>query len=304
MVFGRGEADGSTLPLIQLTPESATLVATVVAGGVLQRNDGCIITAVAVVFPNEMGRRNVGNRSVVFTDANTFASVCTDGLCEAWLMGEEVTVSLAVNGTTGHCAAAGVHNIGSLTESTVATPGSVVLLPSSTIAQTNGATNTNDECVISAGTLGSTNAHSAGSTPTVLSGSTIASTGSKNCKNEACSVMSYAIPLADHLVPNHDEIEIRVVAYNTRGIVVESVVFGWSDANPSTHDVHTIEYCGCTLPTDKNYWALATYNQPEMCHDHQSWDNADTTSGHMLTTVLLDEFDYYQVSCAHYSSAV
>ena len=51
-----------------------------------------------------------------------------------------------------------------------------------------------------------------------MSGSTIAGAGSSNCKNTACSVMEYTIPLPgfDDAVPDYDEMEIRVVAYNKR----------------------------------------------------------------------------------------
>ena len=61
-------------------------------------------------------------------------------------------------------------------------------------------------------------------------------------------------------MPNYDQLEIRVVAYNKRGIVRESTKFGWKVVSGTpTHDYQTIEYCGCTDPMDTNYWDLATY---------------------------------------------
>jgi hypothetical protein len=87
---------------------------------------------------------------------------------------------------------------------------------------------------------------------------------------DRCSVMEYEIPYpgSDGVAPNYDEIKIRVLAYNTRGIVTEELSFGYVDDNAngaSTNDLNTVEYCGCTDPTDENYWAYATYMIPTTC---------------------------------------
>jgi hypothetical protein len=152
------------------------------------------------------------------------------------------------------------------------------------------------------------NALAAGDTPGVMSGSTIASVGSSNCKNDACSVMDYTIPLPgfDDAVPHYDEMEIRVVAYNSRGMVRKSVAFGWAPGDPATQDYQTIEYCGCTEPSASNYWQLATYNLPATCTGVESWDSSSphTAAGHMLSTVLKDEFEYYQFHYDHTTTAV
>ena len=154
------------------------------------------------------------------------------------------------------------------------------------------------------------NALSAGDQESVMSGSTIAGAGSSNCKNAACSVMEYTIPLPgfDDAVPDYDEMEIRVVAYNRRGIVRESVVFGWTPRTGAgadhTENYQTIEYCGCTEPSAQNYWELATYSLPATCDGVESWTNSHTGAGHMLSTVLKDEFEYYQFHYDHTATEV
>jgi hypothetical protein len=163
------------------------------------------------------------------------------------------------------------------------------------------------------------NALSAGDTPEVMSGSIIAGChkgdGSDgdctvNCKNAACSVMEYIIPLPgfDDAVPDYDEMEIRVIAYNRRGTVRESVAFGWTPRTGSGDDYannyQTIEYCGCTEPGATNYWQLATYSLPATCDGVEMWDNSHTSAGHMLSTVLKDEFEYYQFHYDHTTTEV
>jgi hypothetical protein len=130
-----------------------------------------------------------------------------------------------------------------------------------------------------------------GRTTHVESGSTIAMPGSSNCLNAACSVMTYQLPLPgfDEAVANYDEMEIRVVAYNTRGQVRESTVFGWTPTD--THNYQTIEYCGCTDPLDDNYWDLATYMLPDSCAGVEDWQDSGVTA---LSTVNAGEFEYYQ----------
>ena len=133
----------------------------------------------------------------------------------------------------------------------------------------------------------------AGRTKHVMAGSVIAMPGSANCLNTECSVMNYRLPLPgfDEAVANYDEIEIRVVAYNTRGQVRESTVFGWTATD--VHDYQTIEYCGCTDPLDDAYWDLATYNVPTECSGVEDW--SDTGAAYSeLSTVLKDEYEYYQ----------
>lgn len=130
-----------------------------------------------------------------------------------------------------------------------------------------------------------------GRTTHVESGSTIALPGSSNCLNADCSVMNYQLPLPgfDDAVANYDEMEIRVVAYNTRGQVRESTVFGWTPTD--THNYQTIEYCGCTDPLDDNYWDLATYMTPDSCAGVEDWQGSGVTQ---LSTVNAGEFEYYQ----------
>ncbi len=130
-----------------------------------------------------------------------------------------------------------------------------------------------------------------GRTTHVESGSTIALPGSSNCLNADCSVMNYQLPLPgfDEAVANYDEMEIRVVAYNTRGQVRESTVFGWTATD--THNYQTIEYCGCTDPLDDNYWDLATYMLPDSCAGVEDWQDSGVTQ---LSTVNAGEFEYYQ----------
>lgn len=132
-----------------------------------------------------------------------------------------------------------------------------------------------------------------GRTTHVESGSTIALPGSPNCVNADCSVMNYQLPLPgfDEAVANYDEMEIRVVAYNTRGQVRESTVFGWTPTD--THNYQTIEYCGCTDPLDDNYWDLATYMIPDTCTGVEDWQE-DSSAFTELSVVNSGEFEYYQ----------
>ena len=41
------------------------------------------------------------------------------------------------------------------------------------------------------------------------------------------------------------------------------------------HDYQTVEYCGCTDPTDQDYWELATFHDPKQCR--RSVDSAVVT---------------------------
>jgi hypothetical protein len=134
-----------------------------------------------------------------------------------------------------------------------------------------------------------------GRTTHVDSGSTIAGPGTasqNNCLSDDCSVMEYLLPLpgSDKAVANYDEIAIRVVAYNTRGIVRESVTFGWTKQR--SNDYQTIERCGCTDPTDDSYWDLATFHIPTDCAGTEDWEAG--TNVYELNTVLAGEYDYYQ----------
>jgi hypothetical protein len=102
-----------------------------------------------------------------------------------------------------------------------------------------------------------------------------------------CSVMEYEIPNpgvdADAGMSNYDEIKIRVLAYNQRGIVTEELSFGYVDDDSdgtSTNDINTIEYCGCTDSTDPDYWSDATYMIPTLCTNTRSFTTtADVTTG-------------------------
>ena len=144
----------------------------------------------------------------------------------------------------------------------------------------------------SAGMDGNTDSIHSGRTTHVESGSTIAVPGSSNCLNTDCSVMNYRLPLPgfDETVANFDEMEIRVVAYNTRGQVRESTVFGWTPDD--THNYQTIEYCGCTDPLDDSYWDLATYMIPTTCTSVEDWQTSSAVTE--LSVVQKGEFEYYQ----------
>jgi hypothetical protein len=64
------------------------------------------------------------------------------------------------------------------------------------------------------------------------------------CKDgDACSVMEYTLPYpGDDSTnqANYDEIKLRVLASNGRGIVTEEITFGFGGG----FDTNTIEYCG------------------------------------------------------------
>ena len=133
-----------------------------------------------------------------------------------------------------------------------------------------------------------------GRTTGVMSMSTIAMPGNSACGNPSCSVMRYALPLPgfDESVANYDEMEIRVVAYNKRGMRRNSVSFGWNHA--TGHDYQTIEYCGCTEPTDPNYWDLATYHLPDACYEKETFNKEASQTGTFLNTIIEEEYEYYQ----------
>lgn len=86
-------------------------------------------------------------------------------------------------------------------------------------------------------------------------------------------------------------------ADNKRGILRESIKFGWKTLlaayDTPIHDYQTIEYCGCTDPTDDNYWSLATYSLPTACSTNNLLGGTvgSTTE---LSTVIAGEFEYYQ----------
>merc|ERR1711871_646369 len=122
-----------------------------------------------------------------------------------------------------------------------------------------------------------------------------------------CSVMEYEIPYpgSDGVAPNYDEIKIRVLAFNSRGIVTEELSFGYVDDNAngaSTNNLNTIEYCGCTDPTDENYWAYATYMIPTTCKSGIAFGGAaaaanakrrDNALGD-VTSISSGDWEYFQ----------
>jgi hypothetical protein len=118
------------------------------------------------------------------------------------------------------------------------------------------------------------------------------------CKDSetVCSVMEYEFPYpgvdAVSGLSNYDEIKLRVLAYNKRGIVTEEVSFGYVDDDSngaSSNDINTIEYCGCTDNTDPAYWSDATYMIPSLCTSTASF--ASTTE---VTTVTKEHWEYFQ----------
>jgi len=91
-----------------------------------------------------------------------------------------------------------------------------------------------------------------------VDGSVIAEGGTdddNNCENDSCSMMTYEFP-------NLGENEIRLIAYNTRGM-------------RSVTTVPVVEYCGCTDIYDTNYWEHATYHLPLECSSADSWSGGD-----------------------------
>lgn len=231
------------------------------------------------------------NGICVPTDATLCADMTTEGICDS---ASDASDPDRAGINPGACTWDSANNVCEATDKTACTA--------------TGAQVGRTECE-AAGRCTFHDALSAGDTPDVMSGSIIAGPGSANCKNSACSVMEYTIPLPgfDDAVPDYDEMEIRVIAYNKRGMVRESVAFGWTPRTGGTvhtEDYQTIEYCGCTEPSAKNYWQLATYSLPATCDGVEEWNNAHSSAGHMLSTVLKDEFEYYQFHYDHTATEV
>ena len=113
------------------------------------------------------------------------------------------------------------------------------------------------------------------------------------CKDgAACSVMEYTLPYpGDDSTDqaNYDEIKIRVLASNGRGIVTEELTFGFGDG---TFNTNSIEYCGCTDSGDDAYWAEATYMVPSLCTT-DSFDSADSSSVG-ASNVPEGQWEYFQ----------
>jgi hypothetical protein len=111
-----------------------------------------------------------------------------------------------------------------------------------------------------------------------------------------CSVMEYELPFPGRdesaNKKNYDQIKLRVLAYNDRGILTEELAFGYVDDDTNgakSHDINTIEYCGCTDSTDPSYWSDATYMIPTMC---TSATQFATTAE--VTTVTKGKWEYFQ----------
>ena len=134
---------------------------------------------------------------------------------------------------------------------------------------------------------------------TMYSDSTMRPGGSTvgTCKDGAkCSVMEYNLPYPGDdstAQANYDEVKLRVLASNGRGIVAEEIAFGYNTLGRSQlTGVNTIEYCGCTDPGDDLYWAEATYMVPSLCTT-DTFDSADTSSVGS-SNVAANDWEYFQ----------
>ena len=117
------------------------------------------------------------------------------------------------------------------------------------------------------------------------------------CKDGTkCSVMEYNLPYPGDdsaSQANYDEIKLRVLASNGRGIVAEEIAFGYNTlGREQLTGVNSIEYCGCTDPGDDLYWAEATYMVPSLCTT-DTFDSADTSSVGS-SNVAANDWEYFQ----------
>ena len=108
------------------------------------------------------------------------------------------------------------------------------------------------------------------------------STIGKCMDGSVCSVIEYQLPYPGDNSAAHssyDQLKIRVVASNGRGIVAEELLFGYNTGNAAAGNQHvnSIDYCGCTDPGDDNYWSEATYMVPSLCTT-DTFDSSDSSS--------------------------
>eukprot|EP01043_Picozoa_sp_COSAG02_P039905 COSAG02_NODE_3187_length_7206_cov_2.390038_1_plen_1810_part_01 len=113
---------------------------------------------------------------------------------------------------------------------------------------------------------------------------------------DTCSVMEYTLPYPgddSSYHANYDEIKLRVLASNGRGIVAEEIAFGYNTPERSQlTGLNTIEYCGCTDPGDDLYWSEATYMVPNLCTT-DTFDSADPSSVGS-SNVAAGNWEYFQ----------
>ena len=110
-----------------------------------------------------------------------------------------------------------------------------------------------------------------------------------------CSVMEYTLPYPGDDSSYHasyDEIKLRVLASNGRGIVAEEIAFGYDSSRSQITGMNTIEYCGCTDPGDDMYWPEATYMVPSLCTT-DTFDSADASSVGS-SNVASGDWEYFQ----------
>ena len=122
------------------------------------------------------------------------------------------------------------------------------------------------------------------------------STIGKCLDGSTCSVMEYTLPYPGDDSSYHasyDEIKLRVLASNGRGIVAEEIAFGYNSVPRSQlTGVNTIEYCGCTDPGDDMYWPEATFMVPSLCTT-DTFDSADASSVGS-SNVASGDWEYFQ----------
>jgi hypothetical protein len=132
-------------------------------------------------------------------------------------------------------------------------------------------------------------------------GSTVGTCLDDDQADSTCSVMSYTLPYpgdgtsggGDLDSYDYDEIKLRVLASNGRGIVAEEIAFGYNTLGRSQlTGLNTIEYCGCTDAGDDLYWPEATYMVPSLCTT-DTFDSADTSSVGS-SNVAAGNWEYFQ----------
>jgi hypothetical protein len=167
------------------------------------------------------------------------------------------------------------------------------------LVERDGSPTTSDGAVTFAASAAGTNVkyrwqiseHTETGTAVFNSGTADDAGGSKigKCVDTACSVMEFEFPYpgVDTTVANYDEIRIKVIASNTRGIVTQTVGFGY---DLSTHDLNTIEYCGCTDNSDANYWPQASFHVPDECAGKSTF----AANAYGASTASEGEWEYFQ----------
>jgi hypothetical protein len=114
-----------------------------------------------------------------------------------------------------------------------------------------------------------------------------------------CSVIEYTLPYpGDDSTDEraYDQLKIRVLASNGRGIVTEEISFGYNTVGRTLlagdQHINSIDYCGCTDPGDDNYWSEATFMVPSLCTT-DTFDSSDAGSVGS-SNVAANDWEYFQ----------